>query len=72
MLIDQTTLHLPKDNEEINAHVKRLHTILDTATIVDPALDCDNEAQVHEHDHQQSPHGDLASGLTPVEECGQR
>jgi hypothetical protein len=24
MLVDQLTPHLPKDNEEINAHVKRL------------------------------------------------
>jgi hypothetical protein len=24
MLVDQITLHLPKDNEEVNVHVKRL------------------------------------------------
>jgi hypothetical protein len=35
MLIDQITTHLPKDNEEVNAHVKRLQAMLDAATMVD-------------------------------------
>jgi hypothetical protein len=52
MLIDQLTLHLPKDNEEVNAHVKRVQAMLDTATVVDPVLDRDNKAWGHEHDHQ--------------------
>jgi hypothetical protein len=52
MLIDQLTPHLPKDNEEFNAHMKRLQVILDVATVVDPALNCDDEAQGHELDHQ--------------------
>jgi hypothetical protein len=41
MLIDQLTLHLPKDNEEVNAHVKHLQVMLDAATMVDPVLDRD-------------------------------
>jgi hypothetical protein len=44
MLIDQFTPHLPKDNEEVNAHVKRLQAMLDTAIVVDPILDRDSEA----------------------------
>jgi hypothetical protein len=51
MLIDQLTPHLPKDNEEVNAHVKCHHTILDAATMVDLALDRDDEGRVHELDH---------------------
>jgi hypothetical protein len=51
MLIDKLTPHLPKDNEEVNAHVKRLQVMLDTATVVDPALDRDDEAQGHEPNH---------------------
>jgi hypothetical protein len=43
MLIDQLTPHLPKDNEEVNAHMKRLQAMLDAATMVDPALDCNDE-----------------------------
>jgi hypothetical protein len=35
MLIDQITTHLPKDNEEVNAHVKHLQAMLDAATMVD-------------------------------------
>jgi hypothetical protein len=35
MLIDQITPHLPKDNEEVNAHVKRLQAMLDVATVMD-------------------------------------
>jgi hypothetical protein len=39
MLIDQITANLPKDNEEVNAHVKRLHAMLDAATVADPVHD---------------------------------
>jgi hypothetical protein len=35
MLIDQITPHLPKDNEEVNVHVKCLQAMLDAATMVD-------------------------------------
>jgi hypothetical protein len=45
MLIDQLTTHLPKDNEEVNAHMKSLQAMLDAATVVDPALDRDDEAR---------------------------
>jgi hypothetical protein len=44
MLIDQLTSHLPKDNEEVNAHVKRLQAMLNAATVVVPTLDRDDEA----------------------------
>jgi hypothetical protein len=47
MLIDQLTPHQPKDNEEVNAHVKHLQAKLDAATVVDPTLDCDDEAWGH-------------------------
>jgi hypothetical protein len=43
MLIDQITPYLPKDNEQVNAHVKRLQAMLDAATIVD--LVCDPEGE---------------------------
>jgi hypothetical protein len=66
MLIDQLTPHLAKDNEEVNAHVKHFQAMLDATTVVDPALDYDDEAQGHEPGHWQSPHGDLASSLTPT------
>jgi hypothetical protein len=46
------TPHLPKDNKDVEAHVKCLHMMLDAATMVDPALDRDDEAQGHELDHQ--------------------
>jgi hypothetical protein len=51
MLIDQLTPHLPKDNQEVTAHVKRLQAMLDAATVVDQALNCDDEAWGHDHDH---------------------
>jgi hypothetical protein len=44
MLIGQLTPHLPKDNEEVNAHVKGLQAMLDAETVVDPSLDHDDEA----------------------------
>jgi hypothetical protein len=52
MIIDQLTPHLPKDNEEVNVHVKRLQAMLNTATMVDPVLDRDGEARGHELDHR--------------------
>jgi hypothetical protein len=52
MLIDQLTPHLPKDNEEVNAHVKCLQAMLDAATVVDPALDRDDEARGQELDRR--------------------
>jgi hypothetical protein len=72
MLIDQLTPHLQKDNEEVNAHMKRLQVMLDAAIVVYPALDRDDKALSHEHDHRYNPHGDSASSLTPLEECGRR
>jgi hypothetical protein len=51
MLIDQLTPHLPKDNEEVIAHVKRLQAMLDAPTVVDPVLDRHNEIWGHELDH---------------------
>jgi hypothetical protein len=61
MLNDQFSPHLPKDNEEVNAYMKHLQVMLDATTVVDPALDCDDEALGHEFDHRQSPHWDSAS-----------
>jgi hypothetical protein len=52
MLIDQLTPHLPKDNEEVNAHVKCLQAMLDAVTVVDLVLDHDDEARGHELDHR--------------------
>jgi hypothetical protein len=71
MLIDHITPHLPKDNEEVNAHVKCLQAMLDAATVVDPVHDQEYEDWGHKDDHRHSPHGDSASSLTPLEECGQ-
>jgi hypothetical protein len=51
MLIDQLTPHLPKDNEEVNVHVKSLQAMLDAATVVDPVLDRDGEVRGHKLDH---------------------
>jgi hypothetical protein len=39
VIIGQLTPLLPKDIEEVNAHVKRLHAMLDAATMTDPTLD---------------------------------
>jgi hypothetical protein len=71
----QRRMPWPQGCSSINSphtHVKCLQAMLDTTTVVDLALDRDDEAQRHEHDHRQSPHGDLASSLTPLEERGQR
>jgi hypothetical protein len=43
--------HLPKDNQDVTAHVKHLQVMLDAATMVDPALNRDDEARGHDHDH---------------------
>jgi hypothetical protein len=51
MLIGQLTPYLPKDNEEVNVHVKSLQAMLDVATMVDPILDHDGEVRCHELDH---------------------
>jgi hypothetical protein len=45
MLIDHHPPHLPKDNQEVTAHVKRLQAMLDAATVVDLALNHDDEAR---------------------------
>jgi hypothetical protein len=42
MLIDQLTPHMLKDNEEVNAHRKRIQVMLDATTMVDPTLDHDD------------------------------
>jgi hypothetical protein len=39
MLVDQITPHLPKDNEDVNAHVNQLQVMLDAAMVVDPVYD---------------------------------
>jgi hypothetical protein len=72
MLTDQVTPHLPKDNEEVNAHMKRLQAMLDASTMVDPTHDRDDEARGHELDHRYSPHDDSVSSPTPSEEHDRR
>jgi hypothetical protein len=66
--------HLPKDNEDVNAQVKRLQAMLDATTVVDPAHDREDGDQDHEVDQRQSPRGDSTSSITPPEErvrgCG--
>jgi hypothetical protein len=57
MFIDQITPHFPKNNEEVNAHVKRLQVMLDATTVVDPVHDQEDDDRGHEDDHQQSPVG---------------
>jgi hypothetical protein len=71
MLIDQITPHLPKDNDEVNRHVKRLQAMLDTTTVANLVHDQEYEDQVHEDGHRHSPRGDLASSITPPEERSQ-
>jgi hypothetical protein len=51
MLVDQLTPHLPKDNKEVNVHIKHLQAMLDVATVVDLDLDRDGEARGHDLDH---------------------
>jgi hypothetical protein len=68
MLIDQLTPHPPKDNEGVSMHVKCLQAMLDVATVVDLAHDCDNGNRGQELDHRQSSCGDSANSLTPLEE----
>jgi hypothetical protein len=70
MLIDQLTLHLPKDNKEVNMHVWCLQAMLDIATVANPVLNRDDEVRGQESDHRQSPHGHSVSSLTPSEEHG--
>jgi hypothetical protein len=43
--------HLPKENQEVTAHMKRLQAMLDVATVADPALNHDDEARGHDRDH---------------------
>jgi hypothetical protein len=52
MCINQLTPHLPKDNEEVNAHVKHFQAMLDAAIVVDPVLDHDDRVWGQELDHQ--------------------
>jgi hypothetical protein len=44
--------------------------MLDIATMVDTSHDRGYRGQGQDLDHRQSPHGDLASGITPMEERG--
>jgi hypothetical protein len=67
MLVDQITPHLPKDNEEVNAHVKRLQAMLDVAMVADPVYDQEDRDRGHDDDHRGF-RGDSAS-ITPWEEC---
>jgi hypothetical protein len=68
MLVDQITPHLPKDNEEVNAHVKRLQAMLDATMVADPVYDQEDRDRGHDDDHREIFRGDSAS-ITPWEEC---
>jgi hypothetical protein len=70
MIIDQLMPLLPKDGEEINTQVKRLHAILDMATMVDPTLDHGDRRRGQESDHRRSLHRDSASSISPPGEHG--
>jgi hypothetical protein len=71
MIIDKLVPLLPKNNEEVNAQVKRLRAMLDAAIVEDPALVLGDKRRGQDHDHCLSPHRDSASSITPLEECGQ-
>jgi hypothetical protein len=60
MIINQLTPLLPKDSEEVNPQVKRLQTMLDAATMVDPTLKRGDGGWGQDPDHHQSPRGDSA------------
>jgi hypothetical protein len=68
MIIDQLTPLLPKDNEEVNAQVKRLQVMLDAAIVVDPILEHGDGVRGQDLDHRQSPCGDSTSSLTHPEQ----
>jgi hypothetical protein len=65
MLVDQITRYLPKDNKEVNVHVKRLKPMLDATTVADPVYDQEDRDRGHGDDHWESPRGDSASSITP-------
>jgi hypothetical protein len=56
---------LPKDNEEVNVHVKSLKAMLDATMVADPVIDQEDGYQGHDDDHWRHPHGDLANNITP-------
>jgi hypothetical protein len=63
---------VPKDNEEVNVHVKCLRAMLDAATVVDLVHNHEDGVWGHELVHWQSPRRYSASGITPLEESGRR
>jgi hypothetical protein len=71
MLVDQITPHLPKDNEEVNTHAKRLQAMLDATTVPDSVHNQEDGDQGYDGDHQESLRGDSASSITPWEERDQ-
>jgi hypothetical protein len=72
MLIDQITPHFPKDNKEVNMHVKQLQEMLDAAMVTDPVHNQEDLDWGHDGDHRESLHGDSGSSITPREEHGRR
>jgi hypothetical protein len=71
-LFDQLSPYLPKDNEEVNVHVKRLQSMLDAVIMVDSIHDRDDSNWSKVPDHRQSPRRDSARSLTPPKEHGRR
>jgi hypothetical protein len=68
---EQLTPLLPTDSEEVNVQVKHLQAMLDAAIMVDPTRDRGDRGWGQDPDHRQSPRGDSANNITPLEERGQ-
>jgi hypothetical protein len=63
-IIDQLMALLSKDSEEVNLQVKRLHAMLDVATMMDRTLNPGARRRGQDPDHRQSPSGDSANSLS--------
>jgi hypothetical protein len=62
--------HPPKDNKEVNTHVKWLQSMLDAVMLVNLVYDQEDGDRGQGGDHQESPHGDSTSSITKQEERG--
>jgi hypothetical protein len=71
MFVDQITPHLPKGNEEVNVHVKRVQVMLDATMVADPTHNQEDGDRGHDDDHRRSPWGDSSSSITPPEGHGE-
>jgi hypothetical protein len=64
VIVDQLTPLLPKDSEEVNLQVKRLHQMLYTTTMMDPTLNLGVEKRCQDPGHCQSLRGNSASCIS--------